>query len=304
MKNQPLVSIIMNCYNGQDYLEQALNSIISQTYKNWELIFWDNKSEDKSVEIFKKYKDKRFKFFSAENHTILYEARNLAIQKTSGELIAFLDTDDYWFSDKLEKQIPLFDNKDIGLVYGNCWLYSKNNFFKKKVIFSKKKLPKGMITNSLLKEYKVGLSTLIIKKSFLKNIEKVFDVNYNLLADFKFVIEFSTKYKFDCVQEAVGVYRNHQKQISRIFFDDQVKQLDDWFSKIKKSSNLQQYGDLDILDRKIQYMKILKLIYNKKFTESMIRIVKYPLSTNKFKLILILIIPEFILKYFRRYTYG
>ena len=108
MINEPLVSILMNCYNGQEYLREALNSIINQQYKNWELIFWDNQSKDNSIKIFSDYKDKRFKLFRAEKHTVLYEARNLAIKKTSGELIAFLDTDDIWLPDKLTKQVALF----------------------------------------------------------------------------------------------------------------------------------------------------------------------------------------------------
>ena len=61
--NQSLVSIIMNCYNGEFYLNESSKSAISQTYKNWELNFWDNRSKDKSAEIFKIHKDKRFRYF-------------------------------------------------------------------------------------------------------------------------------------------------------------------------------------------------------------------------------------------------
>ena len=75
-QNQPLVSIIMNCFNGEKYLKNAIDSVILQTYKNWELIFWDNRSVDKSAEIFKSYKDKRFKYYYASQHTPLYDARN------------------------------------------------------------------------------------------------------------------------------------------------------------------------------------------------------------------------------------
>ena len=121
--NKPLVSIIMNCYNGEKYLDESLKSIINQTYKNWELIFWDNLSTDNSKRIFEKYKDKRFKYFQAKKHTVLYKARNLAIKNTNGEFIAFLDTDDIWLKDKLSQQIKLFYNKNIGLVYGNYWIY-------------------------------------------------------------------------------------------------------------------------------------------------------------------------------------
>ena len=89
--SKPLVSIIMNCYNGERYLDEALQSIINQTYKNWELIFWDNLSSDNSKKIFKKYNDKRFKYFQAGNkHTVLYEARNLAIKEAKVNLLLFL----------------------------------------------------------------------------------------------------------------------------------------------------------------------------------------------------------------------
>ena len=97
--SSPLVSIIVNCYNGEKFLTHALNSVLNQTYKNWELIFWDNKSIDKSKEILKSYKEKRFKYFLASAHTKLYEARNLAIKESKGEFIALLDVDDWWTDD-------------------------------------------------------------------------------------------------------------------------------------------------------------------------------------------------------------
>ena len=86
--SNPLVSIIMNCFNGERYLKDSIDSIINQTYKNWELIFWDNRSEDESAKIFKSYNDKRLKYFMADEHTSLYKARNLAIKESTGELIS------------------------------------------------------------------------------------------------------------------------------------------------------------------------------------------------------------------------
>ena len=78
-----LVSVIINCFNGEKYLREALDSVIIQTYKNWEIIFWDNQSTDKSAEIFKSYKDNRLKYYRASSHAdILYEARNYALKKT------------------------------------------------------------------------------------------------------------------------------------------------------------------------------------------------------------------------------
>ena len=115
MSSEPLVSILMNCYNGETYLRESLNSVINQTYKNWELIFWDNQSKDKSAEIFKNYNDHRFKYFYSKDHTTLYKARNLAIEKAKGDFIAFLDTDDLWDENKLKLQMYHFDKLFHGL---------------------------------------------------------------------------------------------------------------------------------------------------------------------------------------------
>ena len=120
MPENQLVSIIMNCYNGEKYLREALDSIINQTFKNWELIFWDNQSTDNSANIVLSYNDHRIKFFYSKNHTLLYEARNLAIEKSQGGYLAFLDVDDYWDSAKLEKQMNVFyQTPEVAIVYSN-----------------------------------------------------------------------------------------------------------------------------------------------------------------------------------------
>ena len=144
MKTEPLVSIIMNCLNGEKYLKFSLRSIIEQDYKNWELIFWDNKSSDNSFKIVKSFRDKRIRYFRANKKTVLYEARNLAIKKARGKFIAFLDVDDFWSKDKLSKQIPKFKNKNVGLVYSNFYKYYDST--KKKKIAFKNKLPRGKVT--------------------------------------------------------------------------------------------------------------------------------------------------------------
>ena len=85
----PLVSIIMNCHNGEKYLKESLRSIFNQKYKNWELIFWDNYSSDNSRKIIKKFKDKRIRYFYSKKFNSLYNSRNLAIGKAKGKYISF-----------------------------------------------------------------------------------------------------------------------------------------------------------------------------------------------------------------------
>ena len=166
----PLVSIIMNCFNGEFFLKESLESVINQSYKNWELIFWDNKSKDNSAIIFKSFGDKRFKYFLAGEHTSLYKARNLAIEKSKGDFIAFLDTDDIWDKSKIETQMPYFDNQEVGVVYSSLWVIKKN--IKKKKIFSKKQLLSGKIHNQLLENYNVGILTVILRKNYFLKLKK------------------------------------------------------------------------------------------------------------------------------------
>ena len=110
MVEGPLVSVIMNCFNGEKYLQDSINSVLNQTYRNLELIFWDNQSNDRSAEYVKSYDDPRIKYFYAPKHTLLYEARNHAIEKSIGEYIAILDVDDWWEVNKLELQLPHFND--------------------------------------------------------------------------------------------------------------------------------------------------------------------------------------------------
>ena len=302
MNDVPLISIVMNCFNGQTYLRKALDSVFAQTYQNWELIFWDNKSEDKSVEIFKNYKDKRFKFFSSSKHTILYEARNNAIQKTNGDLIAFLDTDDYWLPEKLEKQIKLFRDDKVGLVYGNYWIINEQSFFSKK-IFSKKKLPTGNVLNAILSNYPVGLLTIIIRKKYLQNIKRVFNTQYDLLADYDFVINFSIKNKFECVQDPVACYRIHKKNTSLILIDKQISQLRLWYSSVQSHPILSSQKGMKKVSERINYMDAMQTILEKNFYHAFCKVFKFPFSFKKLKLIIALILPKSIILKLKNLTY-
>ena len=108
MNTEPLVSIIINCYNGGAFVGDSINSVIKQNYKNWEIIFWDNRSTDDTFKQVSNFSDKRIKYFLAEKHTTLYEARNYAIKKAKGEFYAFLDVDDWWEADKLKNKFHYF----------------------------------------------------------------------------------------------------------------------------------------------------------------------------------------------------
>ena len=298
MKKEPLVSIIMNCYNGEKYLEESLKSVVNQSYQNWELIFWDNLSSDNSKKIINNFNEKRFKYFLSDKHSILYHARNQAIKKANGDFIAFLDTDDVWLKDKLLKQIKLFSDETIGLVYSNYWRYNKSSFLKKKRLASSKQLPSGFVTDSLLKEYSVGMLTVILRKKFLEENKDVFNTKFNMLSDLDFVLKFSKKHKFNCIQEPLAIYRQHEEQLQNKNLEKQVEQMLNWYEEIKESKEFGDEGNLKMLKEKCKFFEILKYINKKFYKKSLKEIILYPNNLQKIKLFLILIVPKNFLNKF------
>ena len=125
------VSIIINCYNGEKYLKECLDSVEDQTYKNYEVIFWDNKSIDDSSKIFLRYDNNNFKYFLSKKFTNLSEARNLALNNITGDYVAFLDTDDYWSKIKLEKQISFMKRNNLDISFTNYFLNDETKIKKK-----------------------------------------------------------------------------------------------------------------------------------------------------------------------------
>jgi glycosyltransferase involved in cell wall biosynthesis len=107
---QPLVSILLNCFNASKFISKAIVSVLQQTYHNWELVIWDDGSTDKTLQIVKKFLDKRIKIFSQSVNVGLGKSRIAASQKLDGKFISILDADDYYDSEKLAKQVEVFLN--------------------------------------------------------------------------------------------------------------------------------------------------------------------------------------------------
>jgi glycosyltransferase involved in cell wall biosynthesis len=299
MPKEPLVSIIMNCYNGEKYLREALNSVIEQTFQNWELIFWDNQSSDRSAFVFKRYDEKRFKYFYSPKHTLLYEARNYAIEKASGEFYAFLDVDDWWDTKKLEKQIPLFDDIEVGLVYGNYWEENEQKKFRR--ILYKKILPTGRILDDLLKDYVVGLLTIVIRRNAFESLHYPFNPNYHVIGDFDCVIRLAAgDWKLDCVQEPVAHNRWTGNNETNKNKDKHIKELEHWYSEMKQHSVISTETNFSIeITNKILYMKTKLQIENKNYYNTFSLMKNFPIGIMKLKLLAFFILPNRILNFFR-----
>jgi len=291
----PLVSVIMNCYNGETYLKESISSLINQTYKNWELIFWDNFSSDRSKEVLMQFSDKRIKYYYAKNFTPLYEARNLAIKKTSGEFISFLDTDDWWSPKRLEKQIELFfKDKNLDAVYTNFYFFYNKS--KTKKIISKKNLPDGKITQKLLSNYNMGgILTALCKKKIFQT--KQFIGKYEIIGDFDFFVNVSLSSFFGCIQEPLAYYRVHESNTSLRKIHLHIQELESWLKNNKIKDDLKDYSFKGVIFV-LQSLKIKKNFLDGNKIAALQEIIKSPFNFKKYKFLILFFIPRKKISFF------
>ena len=294
MKNkEKLVSIILNCYNGEEYLREALASVQNQKYKNWELIFWDNHSTDKSKEILKSFKNKKFKYFKSKKFTTLYVARNLALQKIKGKFISFIDADDLWERDKLKLQMKCFKDENVALVFGNQWI--KKEPSSKKRLFINYKIKQGYIYHDLINHYNIGIIATILRKKYLQKFNKIFNEKYNIIGDYDLFLKLAKNYKIRAVQKPLATYRIHTSNYSILNKNLEAKELGNWLKDNRKNLTNKEYKKIKI---KILQIKFVYLKYNHNIYKTFTFFVSYFKFLIGVKNIIILFFPRYLLKKF------
>ena len=287
--NNPLVSIVINCYNGEKYLRQSIESILDQSYQNLELIFWDNHSTDQSKNIIKSYDDKRIKYFFSQNHSTLYQARNFALKECKGEFISFLDVDDYYLKDRIVKQLLHFKDQKVGVTYSNYYRYYED--INKKKLLTNKMLPSGNLTKYILEESQISFMTVMIRKKSLESLQFNFDQKYSIIGDYDLLYRLSFNWDFYYIKEPLAVYRIHDDNFSKnsILFIDELK---DWYNKNYSSfANKKNY-----IYKKIIFFQAMEYSSKKNILKFFKEFWKFPMSFDKIKLLLIMITPNFVLK--------
>jgi len=285
------ISIIINCYNGEKYLKETLESVKSQTFKNFEVIFWDNKSTDRSKEIFENSKDKRFKYYYSKKKTSLYKARNLAIKKTKGKYLSFIDTDDIWTKDKLEIQYKYIKKNNADIVYSNLWIFkgSKDN----KKLYISNYFKDEDIQTSILEKSSITLQSSLIDQKIFHQNANLFNVKFDHVGDLDFFFKVSKKYKFSFIDRPMAYLRLHEFNLTKTKSSNEIKELKLWLSANKKNI------------KKINILKFKKRIERVQFIDfkrknKLFKCLKLILFSGMFKVkfsdFIILIMPDLILK--------
>jgi glycosyltransferase involved in cell wall biosynthesis len=215
----PTVSIITPTYNHEKFIKECIESVLNQTYDNWEQIIIDDGSTDNTRDIIAEFDDNRIKLIKQDNLGIynLDKTYNGALKSSKGKLIAILEGDDYWPSDKLEKQTIIFNNPNVVLSYGKAAVTDSNGNilkFTPKDIFSKRTTNTIETLHNLLFSNFIPACTVICRKDSLLSIGGFIKPKYSPTVDYSTWLNLSLKGHFFGCADLLGYWRTHEKQTS------------------------------------------------------------------------------------------
>ncbi|MCP1677147.1 glycosyltransferase involved in cell wall biosynthesis [Natronocella acetinitrilica] len=211
MSNEPLVSIITPTYNRARFLGIAIDSVLAQTYENWELVIVDDGSTDNTPEIMEPYlKDSRIRYFRQENQGQSV-ARNVGIRESKGEYICFLDSDNAWLPDKLRRSVELMEqHQNVGVLYADVITVDEDG---KEISRKNMRRFSGRIAPQMLRDNCVSMNTTIARRRCFEE-QGGFSESYRVADDYELWLRLSAHYEFLYVPEFFAHYRVMNDQIS------------------------------------------------------------------------------------------
>lgn len=211
LANLPLISIIMNCYNGERHLKMAIDSVYAQGYSHWEIIFWDNQSTDQSASIAKNYDD-RLRYFRAKTHTTLGGARHLALKEARGEYITFLDCDDSFVPDRLQLQVRFMQQSGFLFSYGAAEVIDESGNC---LFIQQPRHKSGDILVPLLYHHDINTQSVMIHRQVFENHWCQFNSTFVCCVDYYLYMLIANHYPIGIMPEILSKYRKSNNSLSK-----------------------------------------------------------------------------------------
>lgn len=209
---EPLISVIMPAYNGEKYIGESIESILNQTYRNFEFIIIDDKSSDDTLHIIQKYKDIRIRLYKNSCNKGIAYSTNFGIDNSQGKYIALLDDDDLALKRRLEWQVDFMESHgDIDILGGRSAMIDKDGKFiryDKEPIYNSNYIK----ANLLFYNKKFANGTTMIRKDFIKKNNLKYQDNCLGMQDFKFFIDSSKVGKLTSIDHLIHLKRIHEEQ--------------------------------------------------------------------------------------------
>jgi len=285
--SSPLVSIIMNCYNSDRFLKEAIDSVYAQTYSKWEIVFWDNFSTDKSPQIARSY-DEKLKYNCGEQTVPLGAARNLALKKATGKYIAFLDCDDLFLPEKLERQVELMENENCVLSYGSIIVIDENGSTIRK---NRMKNHGGFIFDKLLTKYEINMQSVMVRRSIIDEKKLEFNPNLGYSPDYNLFMEIASRYPIGVMDDYIVKYRVLSDSLSRKSLHLVSKEIEYTLNNILSRDprlKLKYPQAFRSAFRKLNYYNAIDMINREEFKEARKELLDIILCSPKYLILYIL----------------
>ncbi len=220
MNNEPLISVCIPVYNREMYIADAIDSVLKQSYQNFEIIIVDDGSTDQTFSILRKIKDARIRIYqNGENKGVVY-SRNLCLNTAHGKYIATLDSDDLWMPDKLQKQVEFLESQPNYGVCGTWGLRRKPG--QPDDIWSMASTD-AEIRTCMLWRCPIIHSSMMIRRTVLQDHNIWYDEAYANSEDYELIRRMLSFTNIHCFDEPLVVYHLHDNQISSLKKDIQLK---------------------------------------------------------------------------------
>ncbi|HEY9633636.1 MAG TPA: glycosyltransferase family A protein [Coleofasciculaceae cyanobacterium] len=207
----PKVSVVIPAYNAMAYLPETVDSVLRQTFTDFEVLIINDGSSDNIVEWASGVKDPRVKLISQENQGVSI-ARNTGIAQAQGEYIAFLDADDLWEATKIEAQVRCLDsNPEVGLVHTWMLLVNKQGKSTGRVMSSQ---AEGNVWKQLVEKNTIACSSVMVRRCCFETIG-VFEPNLNFAEDWDMWIRIASRYPFAVIKQPLYYYRQLPNSLSK-----------------------------------------------------------------------------------------
>ncbi len=242
----PLVSILTPTYNQAHYLVEAIQSVLAQTFEDWEQIIIDDGSDDKTPESVKRFRDERIKYLRLPHRGLgrLAESYNLGLDMAQGRFIAILDGDDYWPADKLERQVKEFlDDEEVFLVWGRGTVVNARrryitqigtvNTRKQRCDFSPNEIFKILLRKNIL----IPTATIMLRRDSLLAVGGFNQKGTELYVDLPtwLVLMANVEGKIRFLNHHLGYWRNHPSQTTRLNTLEIIRQHQSVVKEIKET---------------------------------------------------------------------
>lgn len=288
--NSNLVTVIINTRNGHKYISKTISSVLNQTYDNFELIIFDNMSTVPIANSIQQ-SDSRIRIIRTEEDLTLGQARNKALTFSQGEFITFLDDDDYFIDNRLERCVDyMLSSHTTGMIYSNLYIY--NEKYNTATIRYKSLMPSGDIFQELVDKNFVVWASNFFRKSALLSRDNPFDESFNIIEDYEVYLNLLDKsFDISYIDDCLVVKRYHGDNYS-VLYESEIK------SELENLKNIYGFtkNQLNMIDntalstQAINYWRCGDRVASRKLLKSLF-------NTNKRNKSLVVYILTFMMSY-------